>query len=165
MNIDTSKHNDNGVIHYKNMLSSIGCKKLTNIHTCFSETTRSTVDHVVTSFDSETIQNGVLNTAITDHLPTFALITSQNESTKAKQDHNNDITWQFINDAKKDQFLTSLQEKLENIDLSQHPEQILASLTEATIATVDLCFPPKQLSNKAKKRALTPWFGSEIYEG
>ena len=165
MNIDTSDHNDSGVIHYTNMLSSIGCENLTNIPTCFSETTRSTLDHVVTSIDRESIKNGVLDITVTDHLPTFALITDQNRNTQKKHDQNNDMTWQFINDTKKDMFLTSFHEKLENINLSNDPEQILASLTEATIATVDLCFPPKQLSNKAKKRSLTPWFGSEIYEG
>ena len=74
-------------------------------------------------------------------------------------------TWQFINDAKKDKFIITLEKKLGKIDLSEHPENILASLTEATITSIDSCFPPKKLSNKAKKRALTPWFGTDIYQG
>ena len=165
MNIDTSNHNNSGVLHYTNMLSSIGCKNLTNIPTCFSETTRSILDHVVTSIDREKVKNGVLDTAVTDHLPTFALISGQNKNTQQEHGKSNDVTWQFINDAKKGEFLTSLQEKLEKINLSEHPEKILALLTEATITTIDHCFPPKKLSNKAKKRSLTPWYGSEIYEG
>ena len=84
MNIDTSNHKNNGVLHYTNMLSSIGCKNLTNIPTCFSETTRSILDHVVTSIDREKVKNGVLDTAVTDHLPTFALISGQNKNTQSK---------------------------------------------------------------------------------
>ena len=43
MNIDAGDHDESGVEHYTNMLSSIGCENLTSIPTCFSDTTRSRV--------------------------------------------------------------------------------------------------------------------------
>ena len=64
--------------HYTNTLSSIGCENQTGIPTCFSETSRSVLDHVVTNIDRENIINGVLDTSVTDHMPTFALISNQN---------------------------------------------------------------------------------------
>ena len=50
-----------------------------------------------------------------------------------------------------------------HIDLSGHPDEILESLTEATKAALDICYPLKTKSNRAKKRSLTPWFDSEIF--
>ena len=39
------------------------------------------------------------------------------------------------------------------------------ALTQRTQEALEECFPLKQKSNRAKKRALTPWFDTEIYEG
>ena len=54
---------------------------------------------------------------------------------------------------------------MSKIDLNKHPEDILTSLTDITIKAIDRCFPPKKLSNRAKRKTLTPWFDSEIYKG
>ena len=74
-------------------------------------------------------------------MPTFALV--HNENTHKPRLENRNETWQFISDNKKDSFLICLQEHLLKIDLTKHPEDILASLTEATITAVDSCFPIK----------------------
>jgi len=97
-------------------------------------------------------------------MPTFALIYNENYNNKPNPGKS-DETWQCISDAKKEDFLICLEEKVSEIDLAEHPEKILGSLTDATIAAVDSCFPPKKLSNRAKKRKMTPWLSNEIYEG
>ena len=84
---------------------------------------------------------------------------------QTKRDENDNSSWQFINEDKKDQFLILLREKLLKINLREQPEKILASLTDATITSMDAIFQIKKLSKSAKKRALTPWYGNKIYEG
>ena len=64
---------------------------------------------------------------------------------------------------KKERFLSILEEKLFHINLNDHPEKILSALTLATQSAIDECFPLKSKSNRAKKRSLTPWFGSDIF--
>ena len=66
---------------------------------------------------------------------------------------------------KKEIFLDTLEKNLSTIDLSKHPDVILKSLTEATQAAIDTCFPLKTKSNRAKKRSLTPWYDTKIFEG
>ena len=89
MNIDVGEEYHSGVRYYEDMLASMGCKNLTNIPTCFSETTRSTVDHVITSIDRDKIKNGVMATAVTDHMPTFALSKNLNDK---KHEKNNSLS-------------------------------------------------------------------------
>ena len=60
--------------------------------------------------------------------------------------------------------MSILEPKLENIDLTEHPENILVALTNATKEAMDFCFPTKTLSKRAKKRALTPWFDTGIFK-
>ena len=66
---------------------------------------------------------------------------------------------------KKELFLTILEKNLSSIDLNEHPEKIFSALTEATQKAIDLCFPLKTKSNRAKKRSLTPWYDTEIFKG
>ena len=72
--------------------------------------------------------------------------------------------WRFIDERKKEKFLDILEQNLKNIDLSAHPEKLLDSLTSVTKASIEKCFPLKQMSNRAKKRSLIPWYGSEIFK-
>ena len=39
------------------------------------------------------------------------------------------------------------------------------ALTQKTQEAINICFPLKKISNRAKKRLLTPWFDTEIFEG
>ena len=48
------------------------------------------------------------------------------------------------------------------MNLDDHPENVLSQLTKFTKTTIDSCFPPKELSNKAKKRAEQPWIDKDI---
>ena len=108
--------------------------------------------------------SGVINFPITDHLPIFAIFKNQLNPFARKQDENNDRFWRFIDEKKKDKFLNVLEGKLAEINLSEHPEKILTALTDATKASMDSCFPEKKLSNRAKKRALIPWYDSQIFK-
>ena len=63
---------------------------------------------------------------------------------QTKQDENDNSSWQFINEDKKDQFLILLREKLLKINLREQPEKILAALTDATITSMDAIFQIKK---------------------
>jgi len=55
-----------------------------------------------------------------------------------------------------------LEKSLAEIDLENHPEKILKDLINKTKSTIDKCFPPRCLSNRAQKRAEKPWIDKEI---
>ena len=84
---------------------------------------------------------------------------------KSKTQEDEMIKWRFIDDRKKELFLTMLEKNLSTIDTNEHPEKILTALTEATQNAINLCFPLKTKSNRAKKRSLTPWYDTEIFKG
>ena len=155
------------------MLSSIGCQNLTNVHTCFADASRSCLDHIITSIDLDKVTHGVLDYSPTNHLPVYAILKGITATPKKQNEKFYDIIWRFINDRKKEKFLNILANKLSNIDLTLHPEAILtarktqynANKTNKTQYAIDLCFPLKTKSNRAKKRSLTPWYNTEIFKG
>merc|ERR1712062_98949 len=98
---------------------------------------------------------------ITDHLPIFAVVNNTTRPDKNKNAGNNK-TWQKIDETKKDLFVDNLKKSLSSIDSNDHPENILKNLIDRTKNTIDACFPPKSLSNRALKRAEQPWFDKEI---
>ena len=165
INIDVSNVNDDDVQQYNNMLSSIGCVNLINVNTRFAENSRSTLDHIITNVDHDRIKSGVLDYPITDHLPIFSIVKNQFHKLEKSPKKKDETFWQCIDDRKKEDFLTILEPKLLDIDLNEHPEKILAALTDATKDAMNSCFPVKIISNRAKKRSLTPWFDTEIYKG
>ena len=164
ININIEKSGDNVVRCYTNMLTSLGCKNLIDINTRFAENSRSTLDHVLSNIDGDQITSGVLNFPITDHLPVFALIQNHANALGNKSAKKDMGMWRFFDDRKKEQFLLSLEKKLEGINQSDHPEKILEGLTEATKSAIHTCFPLRKMSNRAKKRALIPWFDTEIFK-
>ena len=46
--------------------------------------------------------------------------------------------------------------------MNNHPEDMLIELTTRTKSTIDECFEPKLLSNRAKKGAEEPWIDRDI---
>ena len=164
INIDVSLNNNDCVQYYNNTLLSIGCKNLINLHTRFSANTRSTLDHIITNLSSDNVQYGVINEPITDHLPIFCIIRDiRCDSNKVDKDEK--IMWRFIDESKKDFFLSVLEDNLKNVNLDLSPDELLESLTQKTQKAIEKCFPLRIKSNRAKKRSLTPWFGSDIYKG
>ena len=85
VNIDVSKRNDSGAKNYLNLLSSMGCQNLINSFTRFEENCRSTLDHIVTNFDTDIIKHGILDHPITDHLPIFAMLKNVASPLKVKE--------------------------------------------------------------------------------
>ena len=67
---DTSERSQN----YTNMMSSIGCSNLVDAPTCFTDTSRSCLDHVITNSEQERVLHGVLDYSPTNHLPIYAII-------------------------------------------------------------------------------------------
>ena len=154
----------NRVRNYINMISSNGCRNMVDIPTCFSETSRTCLDHVITNMDTENIVHGVLDDSPTNHLPVFAILKSITDPSIKKHVEKNEVKWRFIDDQKKEKFLNVLDDKFSKIDLNQHPENIIIDLTQKTQDTIDLCFPLKSKSNRAKKRSLTPWYDTDIFK-
>ena len=152
--------------NYVNMLSSIGCQNLTDVPTCFEDESQSCLDHIITNIDQDKISHGVLDYSATNHLPIYTILSDITRSSKKNEDDDDAIEWRHVDDRKKETFLNILASKLQNIDLREHPEKILAALTSKTQEAINECFPlkTKTKSKRAKKRSLTPWFTTEIFK-
>ena len=165
INIDINKTRSKKTKNYLNMLSSTGCCNLIEAHTHFEKKSRSTLDHIITNYDKSKITSGILCNPISkDHLPVYAILKCNSVPNTNKDEKENIVirTWQKIDDSKKDLFVTELQHALSQIDLSEHPDKILYNLSKLTKSTIDKCFPPKKLSNRAKKRAEQPWVNKDL---
>ena len=164
INIDVSKSSNKQVQYYMDTLASIGCKNFINSNTRFSGSSQSCLDHALSNIDDDNLCSGVINEPISDHLPIFVIAKNILDSpmkTKASENKK----WRFYDDRKKEQFLSVLEENLANIDLTLEPDDLLESLTNATKVSIEKCFPLKELSNRAKKRKLVPWYDTEIFQG
>ena len=82
INIDAHDKSDR-TFSYLNMLSSIGCKNLIDVPTCFDKGSQSCLDHVITNVDQSNIVYGTLDETPTNHLPVYAI--STNVKTKMKK--------------------------------------------------------------------------------
>ena len=164
INIDILKKIDRDQ-NYTNLLASIGCQNLIDVPTCFEDRSRSCLDHIITTnIDQDKITHGVLDYSATNHLPIYAILNDIASSSQNSDKNDDTIKWRHIDDKKKEVFLNVLAEKLISIDLTEHPEKILAALTAKTQEAIEKCFPLKTKSNRAKKRALTPWFTTKIWK-
>ena len=56
------------------MLSSLNCPNLVEVSTRFGNSSNTILDHIITNVDESKIEYGVLDFAITDHLPIFAVL-------------------------------------------------------------------------------------------
>ena len=166
INIDISNETRSSsltsIAKYLDVLSSLGLSNLVNQHTRFDEKSRSTLDHIITNYDEANIKYGILYYVITDHLPVYAILKSKSPSSTSKDEVSPGKMWQKIDDTKKDVFLSSLEKALNQIDLTKGVEENLSDLTKNTKYTIDECFPPKLLSNRAKKKAEQPWVDKDI---
>ena len=160
INIDVSSAANNKNTLYLETLSSLGCKNLIEGHTRISKTSRTTLDHIITNVEDSSLECGILNYTMTDHLPVFAIIKDSQDDPGKKGD--SPKFWQKIDDDRKDIFLEDLQGSLSSICFDNHPEQIMDDLISKTKNSIDKCFPPKLLSNRAKKRSEEPWINKEV---
>ena len=74
-NLNVLDKSCNRTQNYVNMLSSIGCQNMVDVPTCFSNTSQTCLDHVITNIENENISHGVLDDSPTNHLPVFAILT------------------------------------------------------------------------------------------
>ena len=142
--------------NYINMLKSLNCPNQVKVSTRFGNLSNTILDHIITNVEESKIEYGFLDLAITDHLPIFAVLKHKIASPENKSEQTGQM-WQKLDDSKKENFLCLLEENLSCIDLGNEPNEMLQNLTVATKKTRDTCFPPQQLSKKAKKRAEQPW--------
>ena len=61
INYDTSDKNKASTKFYDNMLSSFGCSNLVNISTRYGRSNSAILDHIITNYDQEKIEHGVLD--------------------------------------------------------------------------------------------------------
>ncbi len=111
----------NDVIFHSYKVMGVGCENVINMPTRYGSTSQTILDHVITNQNTSKISSGVLDYAITDHLPIFAIIHSK--SSKNNNTEKKDIYWQKIDDAKKDIFLSNLEKSLSKLDLTDHPKK------------------------------------------
>ena len=126
-NLNVSDTDDNAVLSYKNMLSSIGCENLSRVPTNFWAKGRSTLDHVITSIECDMIKAGtnfwakgrstldhvitniecdmikagVLNNGKPGHLPIFAIVKNHNDPKSTLSNHIEETKWRCFDDKKK----------------------------------------------------------------
>ena len=141
INIDVHDKSER-TFNYINALSSVGCENLIDNPTCFDKGSQSCLDHVITNVDHGKIQYGVLDETATNHLPVYAIFESGTDMGK-NENVEDGIQWRYIDERKKELFLTVLEKKVSAINLDEHPENILKALTEATQYAINFCFPLK----------------------
>ena len=100
INIDVLAQGDRSK-NYENTLSSVGCKNLVDIPTCFSDSSRSCVDHIITNRESNEIDHGVLDETPTDHVPIYAIYKGGNFSYKNQYKEEDEVKWRYFDDKKK----------------------------------------------------------------
>ena len=81
INLDTLEQNERA-FNYINTLSSVGCKNLINVPTCFTNLSQTCLDHVVTNLDTDITTYGVLDETPTDHLPVYVIYKNRGDSCK-----------------------------------------------------------------------------------
>ena len=97
---------------------------MVDVPTCFTNTSQTCLDHVITNLESENIVHGVLDDSPTNHLPTYAILKGIADSSVRKRNQKIDnVEWRYVDDRKKQQFLDILAEKFSTIDLYDHPEK------------------------------------------
>ena len=139
MNLNTLDKTCSRLKKYANMLSSIGCQNMVDAPTCFSNTSQTCLDHIITNIECENILYGVLDDSPTNHLPVFAILKGITDTSVRKRSTIDDkIEWRYIDDRKKERFLEILAEKFSTIDLNDHPENILISLTKKTQEAINI---------------------------
>ena len=102
INIDVSNISNSMSKKYLEVLSSVGFENLVDIPTRYGSSSQTVIDHIITNYDVNKITHGVLDYAITDHLPIFALIHSKPLSKERYDPDQPPVYWQKIDDEKKD---------------------------------------------------------------
>ena len=89
---------------------------MVDIPTCFSELSRSCVDHIITNLESNEIDHGVLDETPTDHVPIYAIYKGGNFSYKNQYEEKDEVKWRYFDDRKKEIFLDTLEKNLSTIN-------------------------------------------------
>ena len=88
ININIGNINTSITRRYIETIHSLGCRNLVDIPTRYGLKSQSILDHIITNY--ENTEHGVLDYAMTDHLPVFTVL---NKSSIAKEPENSQGTY------------------------------------------------------------------------
>ena len=152
ININTSSQSNNIVTNYLNMLDSNSVASLTNNPTRVTNTSSSTLDHILTNENRLRISPFVLNHVITDHYPVMVTVSQNVTKCKTQPKFKRSLA-----NFSADNFNADLHESLENFSetvLSIDENNVISVFEQfysLVQTTIDKHAPLKQLSRKQKK--------------
>ena len=159
INIDLSKSTIEST-EYVESLASLGftchINKPTRIFRCegATNTSFSTLDHILSNGNPDCVKSGILTYHISDHLPVFALV----NTAKPAIYKDREIYKRDFKPCLKDTFLKHLDSKLKELEFDEtNPDSNMEIIVSTIQSAIDHIFPLKKLSNKRKKFVQNPW--------
>ena len=150
-NLDLAAITSNkNVNYYMDLHHSLGLVSLINISAHITKTSSKVIDHIFTKMPSSNLKSGVIETDLSDHMPTFvsdgSIFTNQQYPPTPKPLINSVTTSCYLN----------LLSKLE-FSQSNDPEIAFNSFFSLITEAANLAFPLKTPSNKKNKNRSHPW--------
>ena len=161
LNIDVAS-NTNKVNQYKNFLQSYGLRNyISKLATRITDTSETTIDHIITNINNNQFSAGVIQCEVADHLPIFGNANHVLPKSSIKPNEYR----RFFSHTKQEQFCDLLVEKLRSQVLISNDLDLNVSL-ERLIKTIQLTyndtFPLSKVSRRAKKKFRKPWVTTSI---
>ena len=161
LNIDLAAHSNKYTLQFQNILLSLGLRSSITKATRITSDSESVIDHIITNVNYSSIESGIIEYHISDHLPVFSVVNVK--VTKIHQ-HCTPCTRRFFSVSKRTEFLDILSENLNKVNFSDsvHPNSKLDSLIEVLQESIDTVFPLRKLSRKQQKELRNPWVTPSI---
>ena len=163
ININTSSQSNNIVTNYLNMLDSNSVASLINNPTRVTDTSSSTLDHILTNENRFRVSPFVLNHVITDHYPVMVSVSQNVVKCKTQPKFKRSLA-----NFSADNFNADLHESLENLSETvlfideNNVISVFEQFYSLVQTTIDKHVPLKQLSRKQKKLQRKPWISIGI---
>ena len=144
---------------YYNALMSYSCRLIIDKPTRITNSSATILDHIYTNDYENTIVPGILITDVSDHLPTFAKISSINNDPKETEYYQKRDFSHF--DAEK--FKKNLENELGKIDLNDYDANTSTEIFNTKFMEIIEKHAPLRFTKKhQKKKAKKPWVSSGI---
>ena len=154
-NIDLSKQNTNNkVTNYLNELHSAGCYSLINKPTRITDTSATTLDHIYSNSLHKISVSGVLISDISDHLPTFCVMTSNIQRNLTPKLMIRDMT-KFNIEAFSEEISYSLESSFRNRE--NYPNVVILKIQNVITEITNKYAPLRKLSRKEVKSKTKSW--------
>ena len=153
-NIDLSKQNTNNkVTHYLNELHSAGCYSLINKPTRITDTSATTLGHIYSNSLHKISVSGVHISDISDHLPTFCVMTSNIQKNLTPKLMFRDMK-KFNNEAFSEEISNSLESSFRNRE--NDPNVVIPKILNVITEITNKYGPLRKLSLKEVKSKTKP---------